>query len=248
MDESLVGLLRKSYKLLLADNMYLASYDSCNDIDLYGIENLCYCYGITGSITSIGIYRSLILKFIWILEFSFEINSIEKLLNKSSESHANCTFTPCSTLNSDLNKYCNLECYSNHIKIEKIQELAVIEFTIHEMVHQQLHLPQNHQGDFYVSLIMLGVTERRMWKLFARQGLKSRFNNLINHYWIDDPTKEHIINKEKSSCASQKLRQQALLYLNNGVYDTEKVCDILSTLINKRGLKPIFSRLQGNLK
>ena len=40
----------QSYKLLLADNMYLASYDSCNDIDLYGIENLCYCYGITGSI------------------------------------------------------------------------------------------------------------------------------------------------------------------------------------------------------
>ena len=46
MDESLVGLLRKSYKLLLADNMYLASYDSCNDIDLYGIENLYIAMGL----------------------------------------------------------------------------------------------------------------------------------------------------------------------------------------------------------
>ena len=85
-----------------------------------------------------------------------------------------------------------------------------------------------------------------MWKL--SKGLKSRFNNLINHYWIDDATKEQIINEEKSSCARRKLRQQALYYLNNGVYDTERVCDILSTLINERGLKPIFSRLQGNLK
>ena len=46
MDESLAGLLRKSHKLLLADNMYLASYDSCNDIDLYGIENCATAMGL----------------------------------------------------------------------------------------------------------------------------------------------------------------------------------------------------------